>query len=103
MGHDAAFLADLIGTFLAESPAQLASLQAAVERGDAAEARRVAHTLKSNAATFGVVELERVCRELEGHAKDGKVAEAAPLVPAVEQALAEARAPLESLASPEAG
>ena len=48
-----AFVRELIDTFLEEAPAQLATLRNAVARGDAEEARRVAHTLKSNGATFG--------------------------------------------------
>jgi HPt (histidine-containing phosphotransfer) domain-containing protein len=95
---DAEFLAELVGTFLDASPAQLAALEAAAARGDAAEVRRVAHTLKSNAATFGMADVEKLCRELEGRAHDGDLAGADSLVAAVRHALADARPALQSLA-----
>ena len=51
------FVGELVATFLGDAPAQLAALRGAVERGDAEEARRAAHTLKSNGATFGAERL----------------------------------------------
>ena len=44
------FLVEVIDTFLADVPTLLATLRRALEAGDAAEARRAAHTLKSNGA-----------------------------------------------------
>ena len=99
VGNDADFLADLIGGFLAEAPSQLEALRTAVAAGDAAEARRGAHTLKSNAATFGIPDLERVCRELEGRARENDLGGAGPLVSEIERALGEARLPLQALAA----
>jgi HPt (histidine-containing phosphotransfer) domain-containing protein len=96
-GDDAQFLADLVTTFLEETPAQLAELRAATAGANAADVRRVAHTLKSNGATFGIVRLARVCRELEHRAADGNLAGAEELVAAIDGALAEARPALEAL------
>src|SRR3954453_17237163 len=97
VGHDRAFVAELVGTFLEESPVQLAELQGAAARGDAYEVRRVAHTLKSNAATFGIVSLEDACRELEQRAHDGDLGDADVLVPSIGNSLAEARPALDGL------
>ena len=66
-----AFVRELIDTFLEEAPAQLATLRSAVEQGEAGEARLAAHTLKSNAATFGAISLTDVCRELEAASTSG--------------------------------
>jgi PAS domain S-box-containing protein len=63
--------AALIDTFLAHAPDLTAALTSAVERGEAGDVRRLAHTLKANAATFGAVGLEGLCRELEAGAKAG--------------------------------
>jgi HPt (histidine-containing phosphotransfer) domain-containing protein len=64
------FVSELVDTFLADAPAQLAALHAA----DVDEVRRAAHTLKSNGATFGAGHFSELCRELEGHAKSGELA-----------------------------
>jgi HPt (histidine-containing phosphotransfer) domain-containing protein len=62
---DREFVAELIGDFLAGLPAQLAALHVACADGDGEQERRIAHTLKSNAATFGAEALAGACRELE--------------------------------------
>ncbi len=59
----------LIDTFLDHAAAQLASLRQAVQLHEAEDARREAHTLKSNAAAFGAAALEAMCRELESAAE----------------------------------
>jgi HPt (histidine-containing phosphotransfer) domain-containing protein len=97
IGDDPEFLAELVGTFLEDSPAQLAELRAATARGSADDVRRGAHTLKSNGATFGIVRLTDICRELEGRAGEGNLDGAEELVTAVAEALADARPALEAL------
>jgi HPt (histidine-containing phosphotransfer) domain-containing protein len=94
-GDDDAFLADLVMTFLDESPEQVAELRAAVAGADAGDVRRGAHTLKSNGATFGIVRLTAACRELENRASDGNLDGATELVAEIESALADARPALE--------
>jgi HPt (histidine-containing phosphotransfer) domain-containing protein len=96
-GDDADFLAELVATFLEESPAQLAELRAATASGAVGDVRRGAHTLKSNGATFGIVRLTDACRELETRASEGSLEGAEELVSAVDKALAEARPALEAL------
>lgn len=77
---DREFVAELIDDFLAELPAQLAALQTASSEGDAELVHRIAHTLKSNAATFGAEALASACRELEQSARAGEPAQARELV-----------------------
>jgi PAS domain S-box-containing protein len=64
-------VAALIDTFLGHMPGQLEALATALERGEVDEVRRGAHTLKSNAATFGAAALADLCRELEAAGKAG--------------------------------
>jgi len=70
----------LLDTFLEGASAQMASIVAALNRGDAEEVRRGAHTLKSNAATFGAAGLADVARDLEALAKGGTVEGSADLL-----------------------
>ena len=49
-------------------------LNDALYSGDVDGLRRAAHTLKSNAATFGATALEELCRELEAIGEAGAVA-----------------------------
>lgn len=65
-GGDAEFVSELIEQFLADAPALVSAARDGVERGEAEEVRRAAHTLKSNAATFGAHRLAEKCRALEG-------------------------------------
>jgi CheY-like chemotaxis protein len=78
------FMAELVDTFLADAPSLLATLRRALEQGDADEVRRAAHTLKSNGATFGGEDFSELCRELEGRAKDGRLAGAGELIERIE-------------------
>jgi CheY-like chemotaxis protein len=71
MGGDEMFVAELIEQFLSDSPELLAAARRALEANDAAEIRRAAHTLKSNAATFGANELAERSKALEDAARDG--------------------------------
>ncbi len=64
---------ELIETFLGGAADRMAALTADVERDDVEGVTREAHTLKTNAATFGAVRLAELCRELEGAAKSGSL------------------------------
>jgi CheY-like chemotaxis protein len=79
------FLAEVIDTFLADAGMLLATLHRALAEGDAAEVRRMAHTLKSNGATLGATEFAELCRSLEQQAKDGRLEEAPALVARIEE------------------
>jgi HPt (histidine-containing phosphotransfer) domain-containing protein len=84
------FVAELIDDFLTELPAQLAALQAASSEGDAERLHRIAHTLKSNASTFGAEGLASACLELERSARAGESADAREQVASVEAEAARA-------------
>ena len=59
------FIAELIDTFLVEAPSLLDELRRAYAARDADAFRRAAHSLKSNANTFGARALGVMARELE--------------------------------------
>ena len=81
---DPAFVAELVDTFLRGAPAVLANLRSAQQTGQAEELRRTAHTLKSNAQTFGAAALADLCQALESTAKAGAIEDAAQLVARIE-------------------
>jgi len=68
---DAEFVADLLETFTTDAPAMMSQIDSAIGNADAGTVRRIAHTLKSNSATFGALALSEACRELEHVAKEG--------------------------------
>ena len=59
------FVVELVGTFFEEGPLMLAELRAALDAGAADRFRRAAHSLKTNAHTFGAMALGAKARELE--------------------------------------
>ena len=72
----AQFVDELIGTFFEEAPGLLAELRAAWDARSSDRFRRAAHSIKSNAATFGAGQLAAMARQLE---LEGLAADAAPL------------------------
>jgi HPt (histidine-containing phosphotransfer) domain-containing protein len=59
------FVRELIDTFLEEAPPMLAELREALAGARAEPFRRAAHSLKSNASTFGAATLAATARDLE--------------------------------------
>ena len=59
------FIPELIDAFLEDAVTQMADLKTARESNDSELFRRAAHSLKSNAATFGAGDLTALARELE--------------------------------------
>ena len=59
------FVVELVQTFFEEAPPMIAELRAAQAVGAAERFRRAAHSLKTNANTFGATALGAQARELE--------------------------------------
>ncbi len=59
------FAAELVLTFLDEAPGMIAELNSAIVASDADGYRRAAHSIKSNATTFGATALAEQARALE--------------------------------------
>ena len=100
---DPGFVTELIGQFLKDAPALLGAIRDGLRSGDAEAIRRAAHTLKSNAATFGATELSARSRSLELDAADGELADAAPLADEIASALEEAISALSDRAADRSG
>ena len=59
------FINELIDAFLEDAPHMIQSMRSALAVKDVESFRRNAHSLKSNAHTFGAAELGALARELE--------------------------------------
>src|SRR5215208_1183080 len=67
------FINELIDAFLDDAPDMISQMQAALLSKDVESFRRNAHSLKSNANTFGATELGRLAKELESMGKENNL------------------------------
>lgn len=67
------FINELIDAFLEDAPQMLQNMRVALDAKDTESFRRNAHSLKSNANTFGATELGILARELEFMAKENNL------------------------------
>lgn len=67
------FINELIDAFLDDAPGMINQMEAAVAARDIETFRRNAHSLKSNANTFGAIELGALAKELEFMGKEGNM------------------------------
>ncbi len=64
------YIGELIDAFLDDAPNLFSQMKAALANKDTESFRRAAHSMKSNAATFGAMELSLLARELESLARE---------------------------------
>lgn len=67
------YIGELIDAFLDDAPNLLAQMKSALTSNNAESFRRAAHSMKSNAATFGAMELSALAKELEGLARENNL------------------------------
>ena len=70
-GND--FIDELIDAFLDDAPNMLKNMKNALEAKDVESFRRNAHSMKSNANTFGALGLGVLAKELESMAKENNL------------------------------
>ena len=92
-----AITAELVDTFLDEAPQLLEQLTAALAAGQADAFRRTAHSLKTNALTFGALTLAAKARELEQQSIESVNADGAHPLHALAQEYARVVAALKAL------
>ncbi len=91
------FVAELVAAFLTEAPVMLSDLRMALAAGDVATFRRAAHSLKSNAHTFGALALGAMARDVELSAQAPLPETSLERVNALDQEYARAAAALTEL------
>ncbi|HVL50633.1 MAG TPA: response regulator, partial [Actinomycetota bacterium] len=96
---DRDLIAEVAGTFIESAPELLEAIKDGLLRADAPGVRVAAHTLKSNAATFGAGELAASSRDLEHLAREGDLDGAGPLVQSIEAQVPQVIRTLERLVS----
>jgi len=67
------FINELIDAFLDDAPNMIENMHIALDAKDVESFRRNAHSLKSNANTFGAMELGTLAKELEVMAKENNL------------------------------
>jgi histidine phosphotransfer protein HptB len=92
------FVSELVTTFLEEAPRLLIDLRQAHAEQDGDRFRRIAHSLKSNAQTFGARNMAAEARILERDGLTVGAAENAGGVTALEMAYARVATSLKDLA-----
>jgi HPt (histidine-containing phosphotransfer) domain-containing protein len=99
VGDDPETLREIVVAFLEDAPERLSEITHGLAEGDPTLVRRAAHTLKSNAETFGALSFADACRRLEETAKEEALDDARRLAAEIEHEWAVARPEIESLAA----
>ncbi|MEO5886230.1 MAG: Hpt domain-containing protein [Anaerolineales bacterium] len=93
------FINELIDTFLDDSPKLIEEMESALKAGNVDSFRRAAHSLKSNAATFGAGELFALAKELEMLAKENRLNDTGDRLKVLEESYESVRTELSGLKS----
>ena len=93
------FINELIDTFLEDAPNMIAEIKSGLATNNADIFRRAAHSMKSNAATFGASQLAALTKELEMLGKENKLHETGDKLKALDEAYASVRDELKGLKS----
>ena len=93
------FMDELIDTFLEDSPKLIEEMKTALSANNADTFRRAAHSMKSNAATFGASQLSALSKELETLGKENKLNETGDMLKVLEEAFVSVRDELRDLKS----
>jgi len=72
VGGDRTFLAELVDTYLGDSPGLLEAMRSGLRTADRTALRRAAHTLKSTSASIGAIAFAALCREVETNALEAE-------------------------------
>lgn len=91
------FIGQLIDTFLEDAPKLIRELHTALKAKDAETFRRAAHSLKSNAASFGANRLSELARQLEMLGRENKLNDLGDRLRVMEDAYKSAAKELEGL------
>jgi HPt (histidine-containing phosphotransfer) domain-containing protein len=88
----------MLDTFLEETSQLMVDLQKSLSSNDEEAFRRAAHSMKSNAATFGATWLSELAKDLEMMAKAGNLSGVGNRLEVLEEALTSASAVIKDFA-----
>jgi HPt (histidine-containing phosphotransfer) domain-containing protein len=93
------FISELVTTFLEDGPRMLGELRDSLAANDAETFKRAAHSMKTNAATFGATELAELAKALEMFGRSNNLREVGNLLEVLNEAYEHAAAELKGLIS----
>ena len=93
------FINELIDTFLEDAPKMIAEIKSAFAANNIESFRRAAHSMKSNAATFGASQLAALAKELEMLGKENKLHETGDRLKTLDEVYESVRDELKGLKS----
>ena len=91
------FIGEMVDAFLEEGTQFISDLEKGFAEADIDLFRRAAHSLKSNAATFGAIKLSSLSEELEEMARRGQLDGAAEKLEPVSVAFSNAESALKEM------
>lgn len=94
---DDAFLKEIIGIFLEDTPKRITELKQSHAAGLSADFTRAAHSIKGSSSNVGAMELRAIAEHLEHHARKEGIAGLESKVAEIEGAFIRAKAELEKL------
>ena len=93
------FITELVVTFLEDGPHMLEELRSSLAANDAETFKRAAHSLKTNASTFGATELAELAKALEMLGRSNNLREVGNLLEVLEEAYTQAASGLKGMLS----
>lgn len=93
------FISELIDTFLDDAPKLAAQIRSALAAQDADAFRRAAHSLKSNAATFGALDLAGIAKGLEALGRESRLGDTGDQLTRLDEAVKSACAELRGMSA----
>lgn len=93
------FIGELVTTFFDDAPRMMEELRASLASNDVETFRRAAHSMKTNAATFGATELAELAKALEMLGRGNNLREVGNLLDVLKEAYDHAASELKGLVS----
>jgi len=97
VGGDGEFLNELLETYFADTPQLFSTMHEALTTGNSEEFRRAAHSLKSNSANFGAMDLSHKAKALEEMGKNGDLGQVGESLTDAEAEYAKVKSALEAI------
>ena len=93
-GDNGAFLREIIGIFIADTPLRIAELEESLRASDAEKFARAAHSIKGSSANLGAAALRAVAAQLEERSRVEPASTLGPLLESLKAEYARAEAEL---------
>ncbi|HVS50930.1 MAG TPA: Hpt domain-containing protein [Opitutaceae bacterium] len=93
-GDDDAFLREIVGIFLEDTPQRVAELEESLAAGDVPKFTRAAHSIKGSSSNLGAMRLRAIAEKLEHTSRAQGLGGVQPLVATLKEEFARAHAEL---------